>query len=132
VTTITKASVNKKSTWLVKYYLFLWLGLGILLSCLHLLGRPDYIKTPTSLFSGFANLFGPWATIIVKASDFPNAGGSFNLKHALIYTTILIPVIIIPLLIKKRWFQILCAVLYAPLIICWLRYGWRQLVACAI
>ena len=131
MTTITKASVNKKSTWLVKYYLFLWLGLGILLSCWHLRAWPDYIKPATSLLAGFANLFGPWATIIVKASNFPNAGGCFNLKHALICTAILTPVIIIPLLVKKRWLQILCAVLYTPLILCWLGYGFLQLASCA-
>ena len=116
---------------MVKYYLFFWLGPGILLSWWHLRSWSDYIKPATSLLAGFANLFGPWATIIVKGSNFPNAGGSFNLKHAIIYTAILTPVIIIPLLVKKRWLQILCAVLYAPIILCWLGYGFLQLASCA-
>lgn len=131
MTTITKASINKESTWLVKYYLYLWLGFGIVWACWNFLNRPDYIKTATILFAGFANLFGPWTTIIIKASDFPNAGHAFNLIHAILYTIILTLVIIIPLLIKKKWLQILCAVLYAPLMISWFGYGTAQLMHCA-
>ena len=129
--TITKASVNKNSTWLVKYYLFFWLGAGIVWALWNLLNRPDYIKTPTILFAGLANLFGPWTTIIIKASDFPNAGGAFNLTHAIFYTVILTLVIIIPLLIKNKWLQIICAVIYAPLMISWFAYGTAQLIHCA-
>lgn len=128
---ITKTSVNKKLRLLVKYYLFVWLGLGVVVLCWHLLVRPDYIKPATSLFGGFANLFGPWATIIVKASKFPNAGSFFNLKYALLCTAILVSVIITPLLVKKRWLQFLCAVLYVPIILCWFGYGWTQLASCA-
>ena len=114
-----------------RYYLFVWLSLGIILLCWHIGNWSVNMKPQTKICAGFANLFGPWATIIVKASDFPNAGGSFNLPFTLICTAVLAIIIIVPLLIKQIRLQILCAILFIPLILFWLVSGWIQLASCA-
>ena len=126
-----KPSSNKKPIPFGRYYLFTWLGLGTIVLCWHILAWPDRMKLATKICAGFANLFGPWATIIVQASNFPNAGHCFNLLFTLSCTVILASVIIVPLLIRKRWLQILCAILFIPLILFWLWSGWVQLACCA-
>ena len=114
-----------------RYYLFVWLGLGIILLWWHIGNWHVNMKPQTKICAGFANLFGPWATIIVQVSDFPNAGGCFYLPFTLIFTAVLAIVIIVSLLIRQRWLQILCAILFIPLILFWLVSGWVQLASCA-
>ena len=114
-----------------RYYLFVWLGLGIILFCWHIGNWHENMKPQTKICAGFANMFGPWATIIVQVSDFPNAGGSFYLPFTLICTAVLAIPIIVSLLIRKRWLQICCAILFIPLILFWLLAGWAQLASCA-
>jgi len=113
-------------------YLLLWLVPGIFAFCVHLFVRPDYIRLGTSAFGGFSNLFGPWATIIAKISDFPNAGEFFNLSYALIHTAALAAVVITSMIARKRWVQISCVALFVPLILWWLYFGFIQLASCAI
>jgi hypothetical protein len=114
-----------------RYYLFVWLGLGIILLWWHIGNWHVNMKPQTKICAAFANLFGPWATIIVQVSDFPNSGGCFNLPVTLIYTAVLAIVIIVSLLIRQRWLQISCAILFIPLILFWLVSGWAQLASCA-
>ena len=113
------------------YYLFVWLGLGIVLFCWHIGNWSVNMKLQTKICAGFANLFGPWTTIIVQISDFPNAGGSFNLPFAIIYTAVLAIVIIASLLVRQIWLKIPCAILFIPLILFWFASGWQQLASCA-
>ena len=114
-----------------RYYLFVWLGLGIPLLWWHIRNWHVNMKPQTKICAGLANLFGPWATIIVQVSDFPNAGGCFYLHFTLICTAVLAILIIVSLLIRQRWLQISCAILFIPLILFWLVSGWVQLASCA-
>ena len=128
---IRKRISQSRALPLGRYYLFVWLGLGIILFCWHIGNWSVTMKLQTKICAGFANLFGPWATIIVQVSDFPNAGGCFYLPFTLIFTVVLAIVIIVPLLIRQIWLQILCAILFIPLILFWLVSGWVQLASCA-
>ena len=128
----TCASTPIKPKNLAAAYLAIWLGTGLIPFSLHIFARPDYVKLSTAIFAGLANLFGLWATIIVKASDFPNAGEFFHPLHTSVYSAFILAVVIIPFLIRKRLLQILALLLFVPMIVFWLYLGWAQLASCAI
>ena len=112
-------------------YLLFWLVPGAIAFCAHIFVRPDYIRFGTSAFGGLSNLFGPWATVIVKMSDFPNAGEFFNLSYALIHTAALAAVVIISITSREKWVRVCCVALFVPLILWWLWVGFIQLASCA-
>ena len=126
-----KAVVYKVRIPLGLVYLLFWLVPGALVFWLHIFVRPDYITFGTSAFGGLAILFGPWATVIVKMSDFPNAGEFFNLSYAVIHTAALAAVVTISMISRKKWVQACCIALFIPLVLWWLRVGFVQLAGCA-
>jgi len=120
----------RKKLWIA--YLCAWLVPGAFLFAFHIIVHPEYVKLTSSIFAGFANLFGPWATILLKLSDFPNAGGSFNLKYALLHTFILGAFAAVSMIAAKRWIRCCCGITVALLVWWWLFLGWAKIANCAI
>ena len=113
-------------------YLLLLVVPGILPFGIHVFCRPHYISLSTGICAGVATLFGPWATLVAMCTNVPNAGEFFNPWLAVGLTLALVAVILISILIAKRWITVVCIGMFMPLIFAWLFVGFRQLTSCIL
>jgi hypothetical protein len=81
-------------------------------------------------YAGLISAFGPYATLFAHLGDLPNAGEFFSAVWALGLTVPLIAVVIPPYILKNKWFRIFCYVLYVPLILFWVVFGFVQILSC--
>ena len=124
--------MNHRTKRLAMTYLLLLLAPGILAFCIHVFCRPHYISLGTGICAGMATLFGPWATLVAKCTNIPNAGEFFNPWLAVGLTFALLAVILISILLTKRWTTVLCIGMFIPLILAWLFFGFSQLASCML
>ena len=115
-------------------YLVIWLSTVVPLITIHLLVQPKYIKASSSLFAGVANLFGPFATFVLRLSDFPNAGEfpRVYLPHTCVITAAMVVVMLLPFLFRHKWVRIGCISIFVPLLLGWLAIGFYQIANCAV
>lgn len=78
----------------------------------------------------FALPFGPWATLVAKIGDWPNAGGLFHLPLAIILTVILGAAVTVALKAKNKRTASLLLILFMPLSFVWFIIGFGQLLHC--
>lgn len=98
----------------------------------HLRAPVDLAKDGITWIHGisavFANWFGPWAVLIVRLVDFPNAGTrSFNLPLALGLTAILAALLFAAFRSRLRLVRIPCLVIFAPFSLIWFGIGLIQI-----
>ena len=113
-------------------YLILWLVPGLLVALLHLLGRPHYINLKACIIGGIANLFGPFARPL--AVGWPNAGKPPHpplVTIGLILIAVFAALILISMIGRKKWLQILCLFLFVPSVLFWILLGFAELMTCA-
>lgn len=122
--------MNTRTKRLAIIYSLLLLVPSILLFGIPIFCRPDYISFGTSICMGIATLFGPWATLVAKCTNIPNAGEFFHLWLAVGLTLALSAVILISMLFTKKWITVLCIGIFVPLILAWLFVGFAQLANC--
>jgi hypothetical protein len=77
-----------------------------------------------------STLFGPWATLVAKLGDWPNAGEFFSLPVAIVLTIILIGLVAVATRIHNRAIQGLTLITFAPFILIWVLIGIGQMLAC--
>ena len=97
---------------------------------IHLLAVPDDAAiTPLQhLVAALANYFGPWGVSIVRLVDFPNAGlRSFSWPLATGLTLVGAALLIIPLKVHNRGWQILLSVLWGSFVVVWFVVGLGQI-----
>jgi hypothetical protein len=97
---------------------------------LHLLAAPDDAPiTPLQhVVAALANYFGPWGVAVVRLVHFPNAGlRSFSWALAAGLTLLGAALLILPLRIKKRPWQILLSVLWGLFAVVWFGVGLMQI-----
>jgi hypothetical protein len=97
---------------------------------IHLMAAPDDAPiTPLQhVVAALANYFGPWGVTIVRLVDFPNAGlRSFSWALAAGLTLLGAALLVLPLRIQKRPFQVLLSVLWGLFLVVWFGIGLRQI-----
>ena len=97
---------------------------------LHLMAAPDDAPiTPLQHFvAALANYFGPWGVAIVRLVDFPNAGlRSFSWTLAAGLTLLGAVLLVLPLKVHNRPWQILLSVLWGLFLVVWFGVGLRQI-----
>jgi hypothetical protein len=97
---------------------------------LHLTAAPDDAPiTPLQHVVGaLANFFGPWGVALVRLVDFPNAGlRSFSWALAAGLTLLGVVLVVLPLRIRTRPWQILLSVLWGFFLVVWFGVGLRQI-----
>ena len=122
--------MNYRTNRLTTLYALLFLIPAILPVYAHAFYRPHYISLETGIYAGFSALFGPWATLIAKFTEVPNAGDLFYLPIALILTIGLLTPIFISIRVKKRWLAVICLGLFVPQSLFWLILGFGQIENC--
>lgn len=97
---------------------------------IHLLAAPDDAPiTPLQhVVAAVANYLGPWGVAIVRLVDFPNAGlRLFSWALAAGLTLVGAALLILPLKIHNRPWQILLSVLWGLFVVVWFGVGLRQI-----
>jgi hypothetical protein len=97
---------------------------------LHLMAAPDDAPiTPLQrVTAALANYFGPWGVAIVRLVDFPNAGlRSFSWTLAAGLTLLGAALLILPLRIHHRPWQVLLSVLWGFFLVVWFGVGLTQI-----
>jgi hypothetical protein len=114
-------------------YLILWLVPGLLAALFHLIARPHYINLKTCIIGGIANLFGPFARPL--AAGWPNAGKPPHtplVPIGLVLIAVFAALILLSMISRRKWLQILCLFLFVPSVLFWIRLGFRELLTCAL
>ena len=96
----------------------------------HLRAAPDDAPiTPLQhVVAASANFFGPWGVAIVRLVDFPNAGlRSFSWVLAVGLTLLAALLLVLPLRIPSRGWQILLTVVWGLFMVVWFGVGLRQI-----
>lgn len=127
----TKPPITKRK--LAVIYLLLWLVPGLLAVLLHLIARPHYINLQTCIIGGIANLFGPFARPL--AAGWPNAGKPPHpplVLFGLVLIAVFAALILLSMISRRKWLQILCLFLFVPSVLFWIRLGLRELMTCAL
>ena len=96
----------------------------------HTLAAPnDASITPLQhLVAVFSNFFGPWGVAIVRIVDFPNAGlRSFSWALAGGLTLLGALLLVLPLRIRNRPWQILLTVFWGFFVVVWFGVGLTQI-----
>lgn len=127
----TKTSITKRKLALI--YLILWLVPGLLAALLHLIARPHYINLQTCIVGGIANLFGPFARPL--ANGWPNAGKPPHpplVPIGLVLIAVFAALILISMISRRKWLQILCLFLFVPSVLFWILLGFVELMTCAV
>jgi len=96
----------------------------------HLRAAPDDAPiTPLQhVVAALANFFGPWGVAIVRLVDFPNAGlRSFSWVLAVGLTLLAALLLVLPLRIPSRGWQILLTVVWGLFMVVWFGVGLRQI-----
>ena len=97
---------------------------------LHLAAAPDDAPiTPLQhIVAALANYFGPWGVAIVRLVDFPNAGlRSFSWELVAGLTLLGVVLLVLPLRIRNRRWQILLSVLWGLFVVVWFGVGFTQI-----
>jgi len=97
---------------------------------IHLMAAPnDAPITPLQhVVAALANYFGPWGVAIVRLVDFPNAGlRSFSWLLGAGLTLLGVALLVLPLTIRSRPWQILLSVLWGFFVVVWFGVGLRQI-----
>lgn len=131
VTKQTKQPITKRKLALI--YLILWLAPGLLAALFHLIARPKYINLKTCVIGGIANLSGPFVRPL--AVGWPNAGKPPHpplVAIGLILIAVFAALILISMFSRRKWLQILCLVLFVPLVLYWISLGIVELMTCAV
>jgi len=113
-------------------YLILWFVPGLLAALLHLIGRPHYINLKTCIIGGIANLFGPFVRPL--AAGWPNAGKPPHpplVPIGLVLITVFAALILLSMISRRKWLQILCLFLFLPSVLFWILLGFVELMVCA-
>lgn len=99
---------------------------------IHLAAAPDDapISPLQHVVAALANYFGPWGVAIVRLVDFPNAGlRSFSWAWAAGLTLLGAALVILPLKVHNRSWQILLSVLWGLFVIVWFGLGLTQIAS---
>jgi hypothetical protein len=99
---------------------------------IHLAAAPDDapISPLQHVAAAFANCFGPWGVIIVRLVDFPNAGlRSFSWALGAGLTLLGAVLVILPLKLHNRSWQILLSVLWGLFVTVWFGVGLTQIAS---
>ncbi len=91
--------------------------------------RPNYLSWAQYIFAGLLPISGPYATLLAGLGDLPNAGKLPGIAWPLGLTISLLTVVIPPYVVKLKWMNIVSRVLYVPLILFWVFYGWVQIAS---
>jgi hypothetical protein len=120
-----------KTKSLAIFHLVFWI-FPVLLCIMWLCLSPkmESISMSQWIYAGLISAFGPYATFFAHLGDLPNAGEFFSVIWALGLTVPLMAVVILSYVLKNRWFRILCYVLYVPLILFWVAFGFLQIGSC--
>ena len=97
---------------------------------IHLTAAPDDAPiTPLQhVTAALANYFGPWGVAIVRLVDFPNAGlRSFSWTLAAGLSLLGTALLILPVKVHKRPWQILLSVFWGLFVVVWFGVGLRQI-----
>lgn len=97
---------------------------------LHLRAKPDDapISPLQHVTAAAANYCGPWGVVLVRLVDFPNAGlRSFSWTLAIGLTLLGVVLLVLPLKIRRRPWQILLSVLWGVFIVVWFGVGLTQI-----
>ena len=97
---------------------------------LHLVAAPDDAPiTPLQhVAAAMANFFGPWGVALVRLVDFPNAGlRSFSWAGAVGLTLVGATLLVLPLAIKTRPWQVFLSVLWGLFVLVWFGVGFTQI-----
>lgn len=106
------------------------LAVSLPFMALHLMAAPDDapITTLQRVSATVANYFGPWGVAIVRLVRFPNAGlRSFSWPLAVGLTLLGATLLILPLRIRHRRWQVLLAVLWGLFVVIWFGVGLTQI-----
>ena len=99
---------------------------------IHMAAAPDDapISALQHVVAALANYFGPWGVAIVRLVDFPNAGlRSFSWALAAGLTLLGAVLVILPLRVRNRSWQILLAILWGLFVIVWFGVGLTQIAS---
>ena len=113
-------------------YAITGLVIGLPFTILHLVARPNDapITALQHVTAAVANFFGPWGVAIVRLVDFPNAGlRSFSWALAAGLTLLGVVLLVLPLRIRNRRWQILLSVLWGLFVVVWFGVGFTQIAA---
>jgi hypothetical protein len=113
-------------------YAITGLVIGLPFTILHLIARPNDapITALQHVTAAVANFFGPWGVAIVRLVDFPNAGlRSFSWALAAGLTLLGVVLLVLPLRIRNRRWQILLSVLWGLFVVVWFGVGFTQIAA---
>lgn len=97
---------------------------------IHLLAAPDDapISPLQHVVAALANYLGPWGVAVVRLVDFPNAGlRSFSWALAAGLTVLGAALLILPLKVHNRGWQILLSVLWGLFVVVWFAVGFGQI-----
>ncbi len=99
---------------------------------IHMAAAPD--DAPLSplqhIVAAWANYFGPWGVAIVRLVGFPNAGlRSFSWALAAGLTLLGGALVILPLKLHNRSWQILLSVLWGLFVVVWFGVGLTQIAS---
>jgi len=113
-------------------YAITGLVIGLPFTILHLIARPNDapITALQHVMAAVANFFGPWGVAIVRLVDFPNAGlRSFSWALAAGLTLLGVVLLVLPLRISNRRWQMLLSVLWGLFVVVWFGVGFTQIAA---
>lgn len=97
---------------------------------IHLAAGPDDapISPLQHAVAALANYLGPWGIAAVRLVDFPNAGmRSFSWILAVGLTVLALLLVAVPLRIRNRLVQRVCAILFALFLVVWFSVGLMQI-----
>src|SRR5512140_2649371 len=103
-------------------YAITGLVISLPFTILHLIARPNDapITALQHVTAAVANFFGPWGVAIVRLVDFPNAGlRSFRWALAAGLTLLGVVLLVLPLRIRNRRWQIRLSVLWGLFVVVW-------------
>jgi hypothetical protein len=115
---------------LLAVFAVILLAVSVPFGIVHSMAAPDDAPiTPLQhVAAAFANFFGPWGVAIVRLVDFPNAGlRSFSWGLAAGLTLLGTLLLVLPLRIRNRPWQILLTVLWGLFVVVWFGVGLRQI-----
>lgn len=115
---------------ILRLFAILALLIGLPFGLLHLVAAPDDAAITPLQHAGaaLANYFGPWGVAVVRLVEFPNAGlRSFSWGLACGLTLLGAALVVLPLTIKKRPWQMLLFVLWGLFLVVWYGVGLTQI-----
>ena len=132
---VTTSQGQMHKSW--KYFLLVWLVLGLLFSVLHLRAiglRDTPEQAPISALQGIvaatSNFLGPWAGHLVRVVDFPNAGlRNFRWSLAALMTLAAFTLVAVGTQTAHRGMRVAAMFLFTTLMVFWYAYGFFLIAA---